>query len=402
MNGDVWMDIRIIKSQKEISYLPLGKDKVLSISDGTKRIGDYLSKRMECYDILENRKEEIAPNITKYQLWDIRVLQSPEGSCYFTSCHVIEKNQIKVELYRYQEEAKKVELLYEEKENILIYASQKKTVVFILNENYLLIQHTYIRSNEIENYSGFLDFELKLYSIREEKAFPVTDIWLSQSGIEQMQLVTKNICAIKTGVNLLEEKRYQLLTEREVFPERIGFLNIQQMISDILLKQKNIYMDVIEETKWNKTLLNMHVEDGILMYSRLSLKENREEVIFYSYENREADICENTSISEPEQIADTCVIAKAPYIRRKTEEGTSFYNVRKRCCDIFFGKEKRIRGMAHGIAVLEERRRKFFFFPERRKCEVYKLPLKERLLQEKAEVNCVIIPDEETVFLFTN
>lgn len=396
------MDIRIIKSQKGSSYLPLCKGRVLSISDGTKQIGDYLSKRLECYDITENRKEEIVPNIAKYQIWDIRVLQSPEGCCYFTGCHVIEKDQIKVELYRYQEESKKVELLYEEKENILIQNSQKKTVLFVLNENYLLIQYMYVKSNEVENYSGFLDFELKLYSIKEEKAFSVTDVWLSQLGIEQMQIVAKNICAIKTGVNLLEENRYQFLSEREVFPERIGFLNIQQMISDILLKQKNIYMDIIEETKWDKTLLNMRVEEGVLMYSRLSLEEQKEEVIFYNYESKKIDICENMGVSELEQIADTCVIGKVPYIRRKTEEGTYFYNVRKGSSDIFFGKEKQIKEMAHGIAVLEEVKKKVLFFPERRICEVYKLPEKERLLQEKSGVNCVMIPDKETVLLFTN
>ena len=78
------MEIRIVKSQKGSSYLPLSQDRFLCISDGTKRLGEYLSKRLEVYDIAENRKEEIVPNIVKYSIWDIRVLQSPEGCCYFT------------------------------------------------------------------------------------------------------------------------------------------------------------------------------------------------------------------------------------------------------------------------------------------------------------------------------
>ena len=134
------MEIRIIKSQKGSHYLPFSRERFLCVSDGTKRLGEYLAKRLELYDIAENKKEEIVPNLIKYQIWDIRVLQPQEGCCYFTSCHVIEKNQIKVELYRYQETAKTVEFLYEDREDMLIYASQKKTVVFLLNENYLLIQ----------------------------------------------------------------------------------------------------------------------------------------------------------------------------------------------------------------------------------------------------------------------
>lgn len=395
------MEIRIIKSQKGSHYLPFSRERFLCVSDGTKRLGEYLAKRLELYDIAENKKEEIVPNLIKYQIWDIRVLQPQEGCCYFTSCHVIEKNQIKVELYRYQETAKTVEFLYEDREDMLIYASQKKTVVFLLNENYLLIQYMYIKSNETETYSGFLDFELKLYSIKEKKTIPVTDVWLSQAGIEQMQMVTKNICVIKTGVNLLEEERYQFLAEREVCPERIGFFNIQQMISDILLRQKSISMEVIEETQWDKTLLGMHVEEEIVMYSKLFLQEEREEVVFYHYKEKKAEICERTGISRLDQIADTCMIQSVPYIKRKTEEGISFYNIRKHCGEFSFEKEQRILRVKHGIAVVEEVQKKSWFKKEYCWCEVYLLPLKERILREKAKVKEVMIFEQEGIYLFT-
>ncbi len=394
------MEIRIIKSQRGSNYIPLCQNRFLCISDGTKQLGNYLSKRLELYDIIENRKEEIAPNMVKYQIWDIRVLQSIQGCCYFTSCHMIEKNQIKVELYRYQEKTNTIEFLYEDKENMLLYGSQKKTVVFLLNENYLLIQYMYIKSNEMETYSGFLDFELKLYSIKEKKAIPITDAWLSQGGIEQMQMVTKTICAVKTGVNLFEENRYQFLAEREVYSERIGFFNIQQMISDILLKQQTIYMDVIEETCWDKTLLHMHVEAEVLMYSKVFLQEKKEEVVFYYYKEKKAEICERTGITEMGQIADTCIIQSIPYIRRNTEEGSSFYNIQKRCGEFSFGKEQRILQMKHGIAVVEEIQ-KALFGKERVWCEVYLLPRKERVLREKAKVNEVMILEQEEICLFT-
>jgi len=395
------MEIRIIKSQKGTRYLPLGKDQFLSISDGTKKLGDFLSKRLERYDSTNNQREEIVPEIDKYQLWDIRVLQVPEGYCYFTGCSMMEKNQVKVELYRYQLETKQAELLYENKETLSMICSQKKTVLFLLNENYLLIQHMYVRSNEMETYSGFLDFELILYNIKEKKSFPVTDLWLSQSGIEQIQMITKNICAIKTGVNLLEENRYQFLSEKEVFPERIGFFNIQQMISDILLKQKTIYMDVLEETRWDKTLFQMRAEDGVLMYSRFYLKEKREEAVFYHYTEKTMEISYHKGVMKAEEVADSCVIEGTPYIRQRTEEGISFYNVRKKSWDISFGEEQRIVAMAHGIIVLEERKKKGFFRSEKHFCEIYRLPEKERVLREKAEVECAMIPDRESVYLFT-
>lgn len=394
------MEICIIKSQKKNRYLPFFQNQYLCISDGTKRLGEYLSKRLELYDIVENRKKEIAPNLIKYPIWDIRVLQSQGGCCYFTSCHVIEKNQIKVELYRYQEETKTVEFLYEDKENVLLYASQKKTVIFLLNENYLLIQYMYIRSNEMETYSGFLDFELKLYSIKERKTIPITDAWLLQAGIEQMQMITKNICVIKTGVNLLEEKRYQFLTEQEVHPERIGFFNVQQMISDILLRQKNISMDIIEETRWDKTLLHMHVEEEVLMYSKLSWQEEKEEVIFYHYKEKKVEICERMGISEMDQIADTCIIQSMPYVKRKTEEGISFYNVRKRCSEFSFEKEQHILRMGQGMAVVERIQKKGWFGRERYWCEIYLLPGKEQILREKTKVNDIII-EQERICLFT-
>ncbi len=393
------MEIRIVKSQKGSSYLPLGQDRFLCISDGEKRLGEYLSKRFEVYDIVQNQKEEIAPNIVKYSIWDIRVLQPSEGCCYFTSCHMIEKDLIKVELYRYQDQTKAVELLYEDKENMLLYSSHKKTVVFLLNENYLLVQYMYVKSNETESYSGFLDFELKLYSVEEKKAIPVTDVWFSQAGIEQMQMVTKNVCAVKTGVNLLEENRYQLLAEREVYPERIGFLNIQQMISDILLKQKTVYMDVIEETRWDKTLVHMHVEDEVLMYSKVFLQEEKEEVVFYHYKEKKAEICEKAGITAAEQAADTFVIRSVPYIRRDTEDGSSFYNIRKRCGEFSFEKEQQIFQIDRGIAVVEEVQKKMLFGKGKCWCEVYLLPGKERVLREKGKVYAVVF-EEEGLCLF--
>ena len=214
-----------------------------------------------------------------------------------------------------------------------------------------------------------------------------------------MQMITKTICAVKTGVNLLEEKRYQLLSEREVYPERIGFLNIQQMISDILLKQKMVYMDVMEETRWDKTLVHMHVEDEVLMYSKVFLQEEKEEVVFYHYKEKKAEICERAGITAVAQAADTFVIRSVPYIRQDTEEGSSFYNIRKRCGEFSFEKEQRILRMERGIAVVEEVQKKVLFGKERYWCEVYLLPGKERVLREKGRVHTVIF-EEEGLCLF--
>ena len=51
------------------------------------------------------------------------------------------------------------------------------------------------------------------------------------------------------------------LKEKEIAVESIGFVNIKQMISDILVKQNNIFIDIVDQVKGGKTIPCFQVKD---------------------------------------------------------------------------------------------------------------------------------------------
>ncbi len=392
------MDVRIIKNSIPAQYDSAIGDIVLQISEGNQKIGEITSKKYTLFYVDSNVREELAPDIIKYHIWSIRNLCPQLPYFYFTNCMIKNKNNVIIRLYRYHTVEKTFEIIYEVEDNISLYLHQKKTKIFLLDENYILIEHQYLKSNETDSYQGFLDFELFLYSMKEQRAFTITDDNFLQGGIFDIFPISKNICAIKIGYDLLEDRRFEKLKEKEIAVESIGFVNIKQMISDILVKQNNIFIDIVDQVKGGKTIPCFQVKDEYLIYSRVS-RDGQEEVIYYNYNTKEAKACINTSVFELTDLAKAYISNGKPYILTETKKGLRLYNIIEEEIEWMFEKDSVLKELTDDWIVVEVKKKRLF-----RKAysmvQVFQCSIKKVIVQERGHFFKLFHPKEDKLYLF--
>lgn len=393
------MDIRIIKNAPGVMYESVTDGIVLQITDGKYSMGEILSKKYELFFVNTNQKVEIEPEIPKYQLWNIVNLCKQKKYIYFTSCNMKDRGRIEVNLYRYSLETKKSELIYVAVEELVLYPQQKQTRIYTLNEEYLLIQNMYLKTNGMENYQGFLDFELSLYSIEDEKSLVVTDQYLQQAGISFMAPISKDVCAIKTGYNLLKGNGFQYLNEAETVEEKVGFINIRQLITDILVKQKNIYIDVIDQVRADKTIPAVSVQEDYLIYSRVS-KEGSEEVIFYHYEDKEVTAGIFPNVFSMEELSQPYILKAMPCILMESRKGTQLYNLKKEKKEFIFGHDTEVKKIIGDYIVVETNHKRTFFRKPYTTVQIFQYKERTMLVNEKGSYQTFLIPDEADMYLF--
>lgn len=393
------MEIRIIKNAPGVTYEPVAEGRVLQITEGKHSLGDLHSEKYEIFCLDSNEKEEIEPDLPKYRLWDIVSLNRQNRYIYFTSCSKKDKGRVEITLYRYEWETKASEQLFGITDELILYPDQKKTRIFLLDENHLLCQNMYLRANGMENYHGFLDFELSLYSVKEKKNFPVTDQYLLQAGISFMAPISKNVCAIKTGYNLLRGDGFRYLSDAETVTENIGFVNVKQMISDILLKQKNIYIDIIDQVKTDKTIPAFQVQEDYLIYSRVS-REGREEVFFYHYSDKEVNACIFPNVHRMEDLSSPCIFDGIPCILMAYRKGTQLYNLKKEKKEFVFGNDTQVKEICKDFLVIETRHKRKLWKPAYTTVQVYRYQGRDLLVNEKGRFHAVIVPQPDSLYLF--
>lgn len=393
------MDIRIVKNSHHADFKWISGPLLLQVTEGNCTAGDMRAKKYELLNADTNVKEEIAPEISKFDIWEITDLSSRESYIYFSNCYMKDKGRITIRLYRYLMKEKTYELLLTEENDSFLYPKQKRTKVFVLDENYILLQHMYLKSNERETYQGFMDFELILYSIKEQKTFMVTDPYLVQAGIEAMIPVSKNVCAIKTGYQLLENQGFDELNEKETVFENIGFVNVKQMISDILVKQKNIYIDIIDQVKWEKTIPACQVAGDYVIYSRVS-RAGEEEVIFYHYGSKEISACIFPNANSMKELSRPCIMNGMPYLLMEGKKGSELYQVKKGSVVLTFGKEIRIMAVAGGLLVCQAEHTGHLFKKPWNEVQIYQAQDKKMIVNEKGSFLKAVAPDENTLYLF--
>lgn len=393
------MEIRIIKNAPGVVYEPVADGVVLQITEGSYSMGELRSRKYELFYVDSNQKEELEPELPKYQLWDIVNLYSPGRFVYFTSCSMRDKGRVEICLYRYDWELRKPEPVYTAADDLVLYPEQKKTRIFVLDENYLLIQHMYLKMNAREDYADFLDFELMLYSVRERKGFVITDPYLTQAGISFMAPMGKNICAIKTGYNLLRNNGFRYLNGSEIVAENIGFINSKQLISDILLKQKNIYIDAIDQVKGDKTIPACQIAGDYLIYSRVS-REGSEEIIFYHYADKQIHACIFPNVHTMEDLAKPCLLKGMPCILLENRKGAQLYNLKKEKKEFVFGSDTRVKAILKDLIVVETHHKRKLFQHAYSTVQVFQYQDRAMLVNERGSFGAAIAPNQDAFYLF--
>lgn len=392
------MNIRIIKNAQGLKCNTLSNGYMLQTKETDSEYENISLINYYLYDPLKNESVEIEPAIKKYNLIYVKDIKFQSEFVYFTNLKPVgdgTDNMI-ITLYRYDISKGESVVVYRFEEKLEKYSDYMRTRIFAVNEYYLFIQNEYLRANLTENYADYFDFELSMYSINEDKLYKINDENLNHYGIIDFEPITSNICVLKQGFDLYKDERYKILKKSEAAMESVNFVNMGQMVSDILLGQSSVVMDSIENVYYTATIPYIKVEDDYVIYSKVKLEEKiQEEIVFYNFAKKEAVMCINGGVSLDGKLAQTCVIAKQPFIIFCNENEYEFIDITEKKKGMSLEVCNKIEYLKDNLLVTSITT-KGFFGKEKKYIMVYKLPEMKLLHKEKANfIGCTLLENEQ-------
>lgn len=348
------MKIRIVKNAKNIGKKMLFNTTVLRVEKESTEVNGISLCRYFLYDIEKNKEVEILQDIKKYDLFEIIDVKDNNEYIYFLNIDDIAKAEPKLSIMKYSLADAKCTAVWIKEQSIEQYLSYARLKIFVLNNDFLLLQNEFLRANLTEDFEGYFDFELQLYSVRENKLYKVLDENLNNNGIADIITLNDNICAIKTGFSLLEDERYNKLSKSEVSVEGVSVVNILQLVSDMMIMKQSIVLDAIDQAYFDATIPYIEKTDNFLIYSKVNFEKREEEIIFYDFSKKESTKCINTNIYSKNDLGNHLVISGYPYIMHNTSKNIEFYNIEKKKVDITFENDVIVEDVCNDFVIVSK------------------------------------------------
>lgn len=400
------MDIHIIKHTETVpDRLILGEYALKTeVREDGPFPGVFCCSLFICH-LKKNKKEEILTRYKKILVGDIYDCSCRSEDIYFTSYETSGDETI-IFLHRYDYLKNEVETVYSYREDFSLFPKHMKIQFFILNDTYILIQRSHLRSNLSETYQGFFDFEQSLYHMRDKTEVKIKDENFTNNGIAFMEALSPTELFIKTGFSLLKDLRYQKLESDEMSVEGLCRANTARMISELSLTQNNMIVNMIDQAFRTKTFVCYFVRHPYIVYSIYEIEEKRESVMFYHIEKQEI-LCTyiNENVKNESMFSKPLIIAGSPYIQMTGEDGTYFYNLLEKEKILHLpSREKFITCVGNYILTSAESRGLFGKVTTRVQIKQVPNPLSdfmdmETIHSEKGEF-AGVLSDEEHIYLF--
>ena len=348
------MDIKILKNKDYQNGSLLNQNLLLETAESESRYDNIKKLVYNIYDFEKNIRYEILPRIEKHKLGEIINVSVASDFVYFFNVYEKENEEKQsISIIRYNYKTAKMECILTLEDDIEEYIRFKRLKVFVLNDLYLLVQQEYLRANLSESYAGFFDFEIDLYNIKDGQKYPVVDENLVNNGIDNMISISENLCVAKTGFSVLPDNRYNELTEDEASLEKISFVNISQLVSDMLIHKTDIVIDTFEQAFYKNTIPYIKKEGNFIIYSKVNIDKKEEEVTFYNYITKETKNCINKNVIRCSELANPCVIAEEPFIYIKREYTIDFLNLNTSKVTISFQDKLSFMGICNNTFIFK-------------------------------------------------
>ncbi len=381
------MDIKILKNKDYQNGSLLNQNLLLETAESESRYDNIKKLIYNIYDFEKNIRYEILPRIEKHKLGEIINVSVVSDFVYFFNVYEKENEEKQsISIIRYNYKTTKMECILTLEDEIEEYIRFKRLKVFVLNDLYLLVQQEYLRANLSESYAGFFDFEIDLYSIKDGRKYPVVDENLVNNGIDNMISIGENLCVAKTGFSVLPDNRYNELTEDEASLEKISFVNISQLVSDMLIHKTDIVIDTFEQAFYKNTIPYIKKEGNFIIYSKVNIDKKEEEVTFYNYITKETKNCINKNVIRCFDLANPCVIADEPFIYIKREHTIDFLNLNTSKVTISFQDNLSFMGICNNTFIFKGVCQKGLWKKNKICFEIYSYPQKNLLLREYEEL----------------
>lgn len=380
--------LRIVKNAEGVNGVVLSNRCVLLIEKKEEKLDGFSYQKYFMYNLETNTKVEIAPNIPKLDIVEIKDINIFSEFVYFSN-FCCNEEEVEIRIFRYSIKEKNCKNIYTITDKFEKYKSCQKTKIYVLNEYYLLIQNQLLRTNISESYEGYLDFELSMYNILQQETIKIIDENLSANGIADIKLISENVCVLKSGYSLIEDERYKFLERDEVSVESISFVNLGQLVSDIIISKSNIVMNTIEQAFYTDTISYFKVKGDYLVYSKYNFEQKEEKVVYYNYTEKQKYVCINKSDSDEIELAKTIIFNKKPYILVDTAQGIEFYNILDKKTDFIFNNNVKFENAVNDT-IVGSSTKKGLFGRSREYINVYKYPGLSLIHSEKGKfIGCI-------------
>lgn len=392
------MAIHIIENENDAVYRHMSKDRILEIAEDKGKVNGLRAYRYALLHQDNNIREDIMPKIDKYDLIEVTSCMPADNNIYFTGITEHTGGKAFITLYQYDVETKQLKDFYSYEDTLALYPEQKKVKIFILDEDYIIVQNSYLRHNMADNFEGYFDVELILYNIKVNNTVPIADPNLSL-GIECLIPVSKNTCVIKTGFSVFPDDMYKKISKTESVTEILGLVNVKQLITDILLKQRNVYIDVIDRVQFDKTIPKIKVRKGQLIYSRVSPLEAKEAVVFFNIGTGKNRICVKNRVTGMDKLAKAYILMGEPHVLVSKQGETYLYNVADNAITLRLGKGISLKTIKDNYVILEKEKNSILGYPVYT-TEVYEYPGEQLVLKEKAAYSDFYVTKDNDIYLF--
>ncbi len=322
------MNIKIIHDQVGNVEYAISANEVLLTVAHTREWNDYLPFRQVhyyIYHVNENVREEILPSLDKYEAAEILHRDTPVKWIYFMTADTTTYPQSELILYRYNLKDHTCQEIHRFEDNVKLYSQEKKLQIFVLNDNYLLLQQARALV-ALDGTKYFGQYDISLMDVGHRMLYPIRDERWTMGGIAQLITVATNVCAVRLGFSLTTGDLFSHLTPKEAAEEYVAMFSVTQMINNVVLNLPYVAMEIVDQVRFDKTLMNLSLIGRYLVYSRRDRNQTTEEIMLYQIISKESIMMINKLSYDPGAIR-LAGVGGEPMILRKTEKGTLFYSI---------------------------------------------------------------------------
>lgn len=352
-------------------------------------------------DSFELSKEEVLPNIEKYDVGGIKQTSFNPAYLYFTNIEKNGEDSCIVNIIRYSLKDNSMESIYGFDSEISKINNDYRYKIFILNDTILFIQKEEKIKLESSDYEDFLKFSQKIVYLKDMSVFNVSDEIFLNNGISDIIAVSESKCIIKLGFSLLENNRFTLMTKEESSLETLAMMNISQLISDIVIGHSEISLEVIEQAYYTNTIPYIKKTGDYLIYSCVNNETKVEEINFYNIETLEKKSCINKDVVINSDLGNACIIADEPYVCISKDSKYSFLNINTNKIENVFDNKLRLSHVFSDSLLFSGEKKKFISRKVKPYYELINFKTKENLYNENKEYIDSFESDDKCIYIIT-
>lgn len=373
------MEITLISKQNNLLKVVPARDHLVEYyRDSSRKDLIYI----QVYDPVKNTVYEVAPDIRKSDYIEIVNCIWDSNDIFFADFELSDAGSLTIHIYKHAIETAVTSLICSFIRKMEILNEDKKVKLFILNESTILMQTETLYKNISETRMGSIDFSLSLYHLETETETQVTETNLKNNGINTIIPVSDKKIMVKTGYSYLDDPRLDSANESEAFIESVYVTTVAKLVADITLARNIVDMPLIDSAYLSSHITKPFITGDMLHYSIVDVKNGTMKCVFYNIQTEERMDYAVVGFS-PEDLDITYVIHETPFIRKTTENGVNFLNLKIEETDIVFYNEVFL-GLEGNILILET-------IGKHPMMHIYSYPKLKLLLEEDREYECSCI-----------